>query len=171
MYTPRFARLLLVSLMTLLVITPAHAAQPVVQTILVNTTFVNKVLSAACGFQITHRLEGTIRVTHRFDAAGNLAVEVDQFHLHGSFSAHGKTVEFVVAERDNVSINRDGSATVYITGLTGRLTVPGQGLVTADVGRLVLFFDSPTDENPDVLFEAGQHDNGPAPELCTILSP
>jgi hypothetical protein len=55
-------------------------------------------------------------------------------------------------------------------GLIGRITVPGQGLVTADVGRIVLFFTGPEDEEADIVFEAGQHE-GLFPALCDVLEP
>ena len=64
-----------------------------------------------------------------------------------------------------------GSATVTLTGLSGHLIVPGQGVVAQDSGRIVLFFEDPEDQEPDVLFESGRLDGGPFPALCDILAP
>jgi hypothetical protein len=44
--------------------------------------------------------------------------------------------------------------------------VPGQGLVTADVGRIVTRY---SDDGDDVLFEAGRHEDGPFPYICPFL--
>ena len=43
--------------------------------------------------------------------------------------------------------------------------------VAADVGRVVFFFSDPDDEEPDVVFQAGQFNDGPFPQLCDVLAP
>jgi hypothetical protein len=40
----------------------------------------------------------------------------------------------------------------------------------ADVGRLVFFFSSPEDEEPDIIFQAGKFNFAPFPQLCDILA-
>ena len=43
--------------------------------------------------------------------------------------------------------------------------------LAADVGRIVFFFSSPTDMDPDLIFQAGQFNDGPFPQLCAVLAP
>lgn len=47
---------------------------------------------------------------------------------------------------------------------------PGEGLVGAETGRLVLAFDGPDDDEPEVLFAAGQKDDFVA-TVCAALAP
>jgi hypothetical protein len=70
---------------------------------------------------------------------------------------------------DKVTIAADGSATVAVIGLIARIVVPGEGLVGAETGRLVLVFEGPGDEEPDVLFKAGHDDVAAA--ICAALAP
>jgi hypothetical protein len=65
----------------------------------------------------------------------------------------------------------DGSAFIAITGLQGHLIVGGGPPLAADVGRIVLFVSSPTDMDPDLIFQAGQFNDGPFPQLCDVLAP
>jgi hypothetical protein len=71
---------------------------------------------------------------------------------------------------DRVSIHPDGSATVMQVGLISRYRIPGQGLIAHESGKLVLFFTDPSDQEPDVLFEAGPKDDFNA-ALCEALAP
>jgi hypothetical protein len=133
---------------------------------------VEPVDQAACpGLTLTSTVNGTIRTTLFFDENGEFVRDLVNADLHGSFTnvASGTSVDFVVAENSSFKVYPDGSATLAFNGLTGRATVPGQGLVAADVGRLVLFFEDENDVDPDVIFEAGRHDNGPFPGLCSVL--
>jgi hypothetical protein len=124
------------------------------------------------GLTITRTLDGTIRTTEHFDDEGNLIRLVSQFHLHGSFinQANGVVLPFIIAETETININPDNSAIIATTGLIGRITVPGSGLVTADVGRIAFFFTGPDDPNPTLLFDAGRHDSGPFPFICPFLA-
>jgi hypothetical protein len=38
------------------------------------------------------------------------------------------------------------------------------------VGRIVLFFSGPEDQEPDIIFQAGQFNMGPFPQLCDVLA-
>jgi hypothetical protein len=42
--------------------------------------------------------------------------------------------------------------------------------LAADVGRVVCFISDPADEGADVLFQAGQFNDGPFPQLCDALA-
>jgi hypothetical protein len=133
---------------------------------------VEPVNPAACpGLTLTSTVNGTIRTKLFFDKDDEFVRDLISAHIHGSFTnvANGKSVDFVVAENSSFKVYPDGSATLVFNGLTGRATVPGEGLVAADVGRLILFFEDENDVDPDVIFEAGRHDNGPFPGLCFVL--
>lgn len=56
-----------------------------------------------------------------------------------------------------ISVNPDGSTTWVQDGAISKITVPGAGLVYADIGRLVIY--TPAGGTPQAVFEAGQHDD------------
>lgn len=172
MNTGRLHRLLVLSLVPVLVLAaawPVFADKP---SVTVDKLIDDQTTFEECGgLSIIRTLNGTIRTTAYFDHDGNLVRVIVHSHLRGSFTnqANGVSLPFVVASTDKIDINPDNSAIVATTGLVGRITVPGQGLVTADVGRIVLFFTGPDDPNPTLLFDSGRHDNGPFPYLCSFL--
>ena len=59
-------------------------------------------------------------------------------------------------------------ATSGVSGLTGHLIVPGEGLITVDVGRLVFIIDETGEPIGDPVFTAGQF-GGVFPALCDVL--
>lgn len=137
----------------------------------VDETFV---IEDVCDFPIEIHVTGTVRHTHYFDQDGNEIRDITVFpnfkitftnlDTGESLSTPSPSVEFI-------DLNPDGSATVTIAGLGGRLTVPGVGIVAQDVGRIVLFFEGPEDEEPDILFTAGKFlgEGDPFPEACEVL--
>ena len=166
----RFLSLGLAPLLMLVAAWPVSADKPSVtieRVVNEQTTF-----EECNGLTITRTLNGTIRTTEHFDDEGNLIRLVVQFHLHGSFTnqANGVSLPFIIAETDTININPDNSAIFATTGLIGRITVPGAGLVTTDVGRIVFFFTGPDDPNPTLLFDSGRHDFGPFPFICPFLA-
>jgi hypothetical protein len=125
-----------------------------------------------CAYAIDVTLTGKTRHTHFFDRDGNLIRELTIFPmLRITFSANGKSISTVSPSVEHVSIHPDGSATVTITGLQGHLIVGGGPPLAADVGRVVLFFSGPDDEEPDIIFQAGPFNAGPFPQLCDVLAP
>ena len=125
-----------------------------------------------CAFAIQVTLTGKSRHTHFFDQAGNEVRELTIFPtLRITFSANGKSISTVSPSVEHVTLNPDGSVVVTITGLQGHLIVRGQPPLAADVGRIVLFFSGPGDEEPDILFQAGPFNGGPFPQLCDVLAP
>jgi hypothetical protein len=144
------------------------AAKPVIITEPVDET-----VTIACdGFTLERHVTGTVR--HRLvdDSAGNPVREIHTISLRHRVTnlATGESVSTRDVGVDRVAINPDGSATVAVIGLVGRVVMPGQGLLAADLGRLVLLFESPEDQDPDVLFEAGRHDDIDA-AFCAALAP
>jgi len=124
-----------------------------------------------CPFAIDVHVVGDIRFTQFLDAEGNVIRELTVFpRFRITFSANGKSITTVSTAVEHGTVNPDGSATVAVTGLQGHIIVGGGPPLAADVGRLVLFFTGPEDEDPDVLFQAGKFNFGPFPQLCDVLA-
>jgi hypothetical protein len=124
-----------------------------------------------CSFAIQGHFVGDLRVTIFFDRLGNEIRELDLSpNSRVSFSANGKTISTVTPAPVHITLNPDGSSVVTITGLQGHLVVGGGPPLASDVGRLVLFFSGPEDEESDVLFQAGKFNFGPFPQLCDVLA-
>ena len=124
------------------------------------------------GFTLSDHVFGTVK--HRFwdDGAGNPVRELNSISLR-HVTTNPTTGESITTRDvgvDSIRFSPDGSATLAIIGLVGRIVVPGQGLVAANTGRLVLFFEGPDDEEPDVIFESGQKDDLEA-AVCSVLAP
>jgi hypothetical protein len=125
-----------------------------------------------CAFAIQLTVTGKSRHTHFFDQEGNEVRNLTIFPtLRVTFTANGESITTVASAVEHVTFNPDGSVVVTITGLQGHLVVGGGPPLAADVGRLVLFFSSETDEEPDIIFQAGQFSGGPFPALCDVLAP
>ena len=124
-----------------------------------------------CAFEIEGHVFGDVRTTVFFDRQGNEIRSLDVFpNFRVSFSANGKTITTVSPSVNHFTFNPDGSTVLAITGLQGHLIVGGGPPQASDVGRLVLFFSSPEDEEPDILFQAGKFNFGPFPQLCGLLA-
>jgi hypothetical protein len=126
-----------------------------------------------CDFPVVVHVEGNIRHTVFFDQAGNEIRELTVFpgfRLTFTNAETGKSISTVAPSVEHVTINPDGSAVLAITGLSGHLIVGGGPPLAADVGRIVFFFSGPEDEEPDILFQAGQFNMGPLPQLCDVLA-
>ena len=153
-------------LLSLVLVTSVLAAKPDSFTIPVDDMLV---LGDCGGFELIEHIEGTVKVSIHFDQDGNFAMELARFGLHHTYtnSVTGESLRSPDAGIDKITVNEDGSGTVAVIGIVGRIVVPGEGLVFAHLGRIV--FDLDTGE---VLFEAGRHDDFGElfPLLCTALS-
>lgn len=145
----------------------AIAAKPVIETVPVDET---NVINCK-GFEVNESVEGTIKIRSFFEN-GEIVREIVTFSLVHTFTNPdtGESVSSPDVGVDFVRIAEDGSVTVMIIGIVGRFTVPGEGLIVADIGRVVLFFEGPEDEEPDVLFDAGKHQDLTA-AVCKALAP
>lgn len=152
-------------LLTLTLFTSALAAKPDTFTIEVDDTFE---IGECDGFTVIEHVEGTIRVSIHFDNDGNLAMEINRFSLRHTLtnSETGASLFSPDVGIDKFTIHQDGSATLAVIGLVSRIVVPGEGLVFANLGRIV--FDANTGE---VLSVAGPHDDFAdlLPLLCSAL--
>jgi hypothetical protein len=172
MYVARGRWLLFIGLLSLVPFIPAAPVGAIQPTMVTNPIDETDVIEDECPFDVNVQAEGFIKVKIFTDQAGTVVREIDSYHLKETYTNPntGRSVSTRNAGPDILTFEDDGAVTVMSIGLIGRITVPGQGLVTADVGRIVLFFTGPEDEEPDVLFEAGQHE-GLFPALCDVLGP
>ena len=123
-----------------------------------------------CGFTIESHVKGFIRVHDFLDEEGNLVREIANFNLKVTYTnpETGETLSSRSVGPDILTVNEDGSATVASIGIIARIVVPGEGLLVAQVGKIVFFFTDPEDEEPDVIFVAGPHEDLLA-ALCEAL--
>ncbi len=167
---PRLLLLTSVLLLTLALAATAAAGPPVHTVIAVDETAYARKSSAKCGFDILLRTEGTIRITEFSDRDRNLRRALVVYPgLTYTFinAATGKSVTSVSPDPEHYSFNEDGSFTLVVTGLIMHWVVPGQGVLGADAGRLILTFDA----NGDLVSEEIVGLSAPRfPALCQILS-
>jgi len=126
-----------------------------------------------CSFEIEGHFTAQLEHTHFFDREGNVIRELTRLiGAATTWSANGKSITDKVGGIEHLTFDPEtGSATLTLTGLLGHLVVRGEGVAAQDSGRIVLFFEGPDDEEPDVLFEGGRLSGGPFPALCEILAP
>jgi hypothetical protein len=125
----------------------------------------------ACSFTVLVHIEGDVRHMVFFDQAGNEVRELQVFpgfRVTFTNAETGKSISTVSPSVNHATINPDGSAVMAITGLSGHLIVGGGPPQAVDVGRIVFFFSGPEDEEPDVIFQAGQFSFGQF--LCDVLA-
>ena len=152
----------------------AGALPPDRSTEQIDDTFVEPAApNGPCAFPVQIHFTAQLESTRFFDRDGNEIRTLTRFlSASATFSANGKSITDRQGGIQHITFDPEtGTSTLALTGLTGHLIVPGQGVVAQDSGRVVLFFESPEDEEPDVLFEGGRHDGGPFPALCEILAP
>ena len=149
----------------------AKAATPIIWRQSIDDTFT----TGFCGFPMEVRSTGTA-VFHLFlDGAGNFErgiitapkTRITFTNLITGLSVWTPSVN-MVQETDN----HDGTGPKTLRGLFWHLLVPGEGLITADVGRLDILFTLDSDGVPiseEVVFVAGQQDGVFLPELCAAL--
>jgi hypothetical protein len=149
----------------------ARAAPPEQTIISIDDTFT---VTGICPFPIVERGEGTLRIIDFVDQEGNLVRELGLLPgFKVSFSANGTTLTTVSPSVSHITFN-DDSATFTITGLSGHISVPGEGTVALDAGRLVATFTD--DQEPELVVQNGTFSFGfgdlpPIEEqLCDVLA-
>jgi hypothetical protein len=169
----RLVTLAVAGLGALVVVAVATAGKPTHTVMDIDDVFTIPAAPAGpCTFEIQGHATGQIRTTEFSDDAGNLTRVISAFpRARVTFSANGKSISTVTPSVEHITFNPDGSATLTITGLSGHLITGGGPPLAADVGRVVFFFSGPDDEEPDLLFQAGQFNDGPFPQLCDVLAP
>jgi hypothetical protein len=152
------------------VLAPAAVAdQPVTTITHVDRTFTLPAGPNFCPFPFVVHSEGTFRETV-FSNGGDVTHAVD-FHITYTNPANGKMLTTVLAGPFIVEPNGDGTVTVTINGNNGHLTVPGEGTVFADVGKLVYIADSGDVFTPLAIVKStGHQDPNQFPATCEGLS-
>ncbi|HEY3205797.1 MAG TPA: hypothetical protein VGJ58_02485 [Gaiellaceae bacterium] len=165
-----FAPAAAVATAALLALAPTAAAdQPVTTELHIDRTRTIAASPDTCPFPFIVHTEGTIRETV-FSSGKDVRHAVD-FHITYTNPANGKTLTTVLAGPVIVEPNGDGTVTVTINGNDGHLTVPGQGTVFADVGKLVYIADASDINTPlTIVKSTGQQDPNQFPATCIGLS-
>ena len=151
----------------------ASGAGPLIIREAVDDTFT----TGYCGFPMEVHTTGTTMVRVFFDESGNFeralitapGTRVSFTNLDTGESVWTPSVNMV-----QETANADGTGTQTLRGLLWHIVVAGEGLVTADVGRIDFHFtfdDQGNIESEEVVFAAGQW---PGPNvffdtLCSIL--
>jgi hypothetical protein len=148
--------------------TPARATSPGVETMPIDVTFTPPVLSAACGFEVTRHVAGTLTVRTFFDTSGDFRRELDAYHLTETLSANGHELAGRTTQQIVVNLLPDGTFTVTFMGSDFRLVVPGSGISFGTVGRFVLLF-SVDNELIDVVQDVGDA-RADLRAICAALS-
>ena len=153
----------------------ANAATPVVTEVNVDNTF-HFAAGALCSFPLTLHNEGRRRTTTYLDEAGNVtrtAIHLNSFTQSATNDLTGRTLSTPLAGPVIIEPNGDGTVTTRIPGNDGRIVVPGQGFVYADVGLIV--FTAP-ESSPftqlDILMLTGHYESPDryVEELCASLA-
>lgn len=126
-----------------------------------------------CPFPILETGQGTARIIEFVDQNGNTTRELDLTPgFRVTFSANGVTLSTVSVSVAHVTFN-DDFATIAITGLSGHISIPGQGTLALSAGRIVAVV---TDDDFDIVsmngtFSFGFGEFGPIEEqLCEALA-
>jgi hypothetical protein len=158
-----------ISILTLVVgVATATAAAPTVTETQVDRTRVIAASPATCPFDFVVHSEGFRRDTDFSD--GTSTILLHDFTVTYTNPATGESVRSVLAGPVIVEPNDDGTITVTVNGNDGLFTIPGEGIVFGDVGRLV-YVASPDDPfTPlEILQSTGRQDPTPFPAVCAGL--
>jgi len=93
----------------------AAGAPPTFETIVVDETFVDEDLTAACGVTVTVHLQGEILV-RTFEDEGTGVTEVSTLNVAGTATADGRVFRFRDVGADVTRIEPDGTAVLLISG-------------------------------------------------------
>jgi hypothetical protein len=172
MNTVRFCRLYLVGLVMLLALASnsvAFAAPPEFQTVPLDDTFIEPNLSNECGFPVQAKLSATIKISIHALQNGTV-IELDRF-LHATITFTnlntGASYTSINAGPNHIVIEPDGTVRNAVSGIIAIITLPKEGLVLKNVGRIIF------DENGNIIFLAGTAPlvtGGDVSGVCTALS-
>lgn len=158
MRTLRAIRRLLLAIVALLVLAPAtaSAAQPEFYTRYDDVTIDDPFLTPACGFPVVAHFEGAVKGRNFYDKEGNLVRSFETYshrYLHTFTNlATGTSFTSSAPAVFRYEYHEDGSIRTFtVTGLQDNITVPGEGSVFHDAGKIVI-------EGGEITFEAGRHD-------------
>jgi hypothetical protein len=157
------------AIMVVMAASSSTAAQPEFQEGQVTSDPEDPRVIGDCGdFQVINDFVLNFRTKLFFDENGELVRIVEQINGTDTFvnSATGKNLTSRFQNTEHIDAT---AQTITVTGVIGRLTVPGSGAVLLDVGRIVIDL---AEEEPKVTFQAGPHqlvEGDDLPELCAAL--
>jgi hypothetical protein len=161
---------LAVAAVALLLPAAASATPPTSTIMTADATFAN---TFDCAFPLTETVTGSFKDTLYFDAAGNPVKEILTAQYGGPLTVtwtnplSGVILSSHEAAPLIVYYNPDGSfQSLQNVGVLFNVTIPGQGTVLLDVGRIVIV------RHQGIVFEAGPHqeENGDTSAFCAALS-
>lgn len=172
MNTSHLRRLLLAglgALLALIAAAPSLAAPPTFTVIPVDNTFEFPYVSDACGFPVVFHEEGRVKIAEHVDRSGSLTqviITSIQWKIAFTNPATGASIESASPLPVKITFEPDGTELVARLGLNFALTVPGQGLISLETGKIVL------DQAGAIRFEAGPHPfiRGDLAPLCDALA-
>jgi hypothetical protein len=164
----RIARVITLGVLgAILVSTPVSAGKPDMVLEAFDVTFVDDELSAACGVEVNAHFSGHTIVRVFTDADGNPARELNNYAIQAHWWSVNGDIHVRDVGADRVTFFEDGSVTLIIIGNVQSFSIPGQGRVYADVGRVMIEFDA--DGNATVTATPGQHDEDQLAAICDVL--
>ena len=171
----RARAILIASLACLALASPAAAAKPQMERVVLNDIGLqDDFLTDACGFDVFFDGTGQAIFREFTDSEGNLLRELNNFGVHVRVYSEWGSVSLVDVGVDRVTYNADGSITQVIIGNVQSIHLPGQGRVYADVGQTTLMITFPDPEGDPVVElvrQVGQHsDFGQEDVLCEALA-
>jgi hypothetical protein len=172
----RARALLLAFVSCLLVAGPAAAAKPEMERVPINDIgILDEFLTDACGFDVFLDATGHIIFRVYTDAEGNPTREVNNFGVRLIWYSEWGSVSAVDVGVDRVTLHPDGSLTISVTGsVQSPITLPGQGVLAADIGITTIHITFPDPEGEpvvEVVHEAGLHFGDQAAAICEALAP
>lgn len=150
-----------------LVVAPVSAGTPEMERIPVDDTFVDLELSAACGVEVTAHVTGHVIFRAFTDEAGTPVREVNNYALRVYWWSENGTIRAQDVGADRVTYFDDGSVLLIIIGSVQSFSIPGEGRVYSDVGRVMIEIDA--DGNETVTPLGGQHDSDQLDAICGVL--
>jgi len=153
----RTIRRRLLAIVAVLALAPAtaSAAQPEFYTRYDDVTIDDPFLTPACGFPVVAHFEGAVKGRNFYDKEGNLVRSFETYsHRYLPTFTNPATGTSFTSSAPAVfryEYHEDGTFTFTVTGLQDNITVPGEGSMFRDAGKIVI-------EGGDITFEAGRHD-------------
>lgn len=166
-----FFLILLVALLATVPTTPAFADPPTFETIPLDE-ILEFDAGEVCDFPVRLEFAGHLNIQHHFDSEGNPSfdkITFVQWSLTITNLDTGESIFTVGPEPIKVTFNQDGSITDAHMGLILHIVSPGEGLITADVGRIVFLITFEDGEQEETVFEAGIHEMEFFPTFCEVL--
>lgn len=161
--------------LSLAIAAPVAAAKPTQEFITINDIGLqDEFLTEACGFDVFFDGTGHVILRQFTDANGDLVAEVNNFGIHVRFYSEFGETSVVDVGLDHVVVQADGSQILSIIGNVQSLTVPGEGIVSADNGQIQFHITFDAEGNPtfEFIFGAGQHpESDPTALFCAAIGP